>query len=644
MPKYSELAKKCDRLRAYTLTAIHAAKSGHPGGSLSAIDLLATLYFEKLRHDPKNPDLPERDRVIISKGHCAPALYAVMAEAGYFKLEDIVGLRRLKSKFQGHPDRLSLKGVEVSTGCLGQGLGIAVGVALAGKLKNENYRVYCLMGDGEQQSGNIWESVMSAPHYKLDNLTAIVDKNKLEIGGLTSKLMDIDPLDEKYKSFGWEVIEIDGHDHSQIFCAYNEAEKVKDKPVVIIANTIKGKGVSFMENNPEWHSKAPTYDQLKQAIKDLRVDIDIDYLLRKADQDTKQIKGMLESKTPKFRKNYRWNSQQNMKVETKSVRKTFGEALDKLVEKEFDKVVVITADSSTSICVTDFRGKKIETGIAEQNMTTIAAGLAKEGFIPVIGGYALFSSGRNWDQLRTSICYNNLNVKVAGVGGLVGEDGATHQALEDLHLTIALPNMKVVVPCDALESEKVVRDVLSIYGPCFIRLPREKSPIVTKEDTPHKFGEANIIRLIQEAKEFRDAFKIRLASEYEGENEDLSIISCGILTPEAMRAAYILSEEYEINTRIIDMHTLKPIDKKTVVNAAKETKAIITIEEQQKGALGNLVASIIAEEGLSNKQLKFLRMGVEDQFGESGEPYELVKEFGLSAEHIASNAVDLLNK
>ena len=267
--KIAELHNMAKQVRKDILTMITEAGSGHPGGSLSSTDLLVALYFAKLKHDPKNPDWEDRDRVVLSKGHACPLLYAVLSRAGYVPSEKLCTLRKLGSPLQGHPDRLKTTGVDMSTGSLGQGLSVGVGMALGGKLDRQDWRVYVLMGDGEMQSGAIWEAAMSAGHYKLDNLCGIVDSNNFQIDGAVEEIMGVKPLADKWRAFRWHVIEIDGHDMQQILNAYDEAAKVKDAPTVIIANTVKGKGVSFMENVCEWHGKAPSKEQCAQAIEEL---------------------------------------------------------------------------------------------------------------------------------------------------------------------------------------------------------------------------------------------------------------------------------------------------------------------------------------------------------------------------------------
>ncbi len=265
----SELSSIANKLRIHVIEMTSAAGSGHPGGSLSSADLMAVLYFRIMKHDPKDPAMEDRDRFVLSKGHVAPVLYASLAEAGYFPTADLLTLRKLGSKLQGHPVRGKVPGVEMSTGSLGQGLSMASGIALAGKMDKKDYRVFCLLGDGEMQSGQNWEAAMFAAHYRLGNLTAFVDRNRLQITGETEKRLAVAPLEDKFKAFGWNTMTIDGHDIQQIIDAC-EKSAGSDRPTAVIMNTIKGKGVSFMENNVGFHGKACNAEETATALKELR--------------------------------------------------------------------------------------------------------------------------------------------------------------------------------------------------------------------------------------------------------------------------------------------------------------------------------------------------------------------------------------
>lgn len=265
----NELRKMAVNIRKGIIEEVYSGQSGHPGGSLSIADILTVLYFNQLNIDERNPKWEDRDRFVLSKGHCSPALYSCLANRGFFSLEDLKTFRNIKSYLQGHPDMKNIPGVDMTTGSLGQGLSAAVGMAIAGKMDNKNYRVYCVLGDGEIEEGQIWEAAMSANKYKLDNLCVIVDNNNLQIDGTIKEVMSPYPIDEKFRSFGFEIIKIDGHNIQEIIDAFDVAKNVKEKPVCIIAKTIKGKGISYMENQVGWHGKAPNEEQYKIALEEL---------------------------------------------------------------------------------------------------------------------------------------------------------------------------------------------------------------------------------------------------------------------------------------------------------------------------------------------------------------------------------------
>jgi transketolase len=650
-----ELQQQAALMRGYNLVALHAAGSGHSGGTLSIMDVTAALYLRCADLDPTNANWKLRDRIIWSAGHKAPALYVGLAFAGFCKKEEVVTLRKLYSPFQGHPHWVKLPGVEVSSGSLGQGLSIAVGAAIAQKLDGIPAKTLCIMGDGEQQEGQIWEAVMEAAHYKLDNLIAFVDENHLQIDGNVTDVMNVYPLDEKYASFGWNVVRINGHDMKQIVEAVEATKKTASgKPTAVICETVKGKGVSFMENVAGWHGKAPSREELDKALVELGVadKIPVNDLLAVAKKyQAEVVEPRLAAKVPRFSKNYWWNSATTMKVDMKPTRMGFGESLRE--NGDDPRVCCLGLDISGSITISDFYAKNPERknrwlsmGIAEQSATAVAAGLAREGKLPVFGTYATFAAARNLDQIRVSVCYGNFNVMIAGAhGGVsVGPDGSTHQALEDCFAMMSLPNMTVVVPCDAVETKKATTHLLFKHvGPKYIRFAREATPIVTDESSPFVLGKANVLRLRNESEKMLSALEQKLASDYTNENEDLTIIACGPMVPEALRAAFILKQEFGYETRVVNMHTLKPIDTDAIIRAAKETGVIVTAEEHQIGALAWRVSGIITE----NKDLYGVpvltgAIGVKDRFGDSGAPWELIKEFEVSAEHIAQKAAELM--
>ena len=649
-----ELKEQAALMRAYNLVALCAAGSGHAGGTLSIMDVAAALYLRSANHDPGNPDWPMRDRIIWSGGHKAPALYVGLAFAGFFNKEDVMTLRKLGSPFQGHPHRLKLPGVEVSTGSLGQGLSIAVGVALTQKMDGIPAKTFCIMGDGEQQEGQIWEAAMEAEHYKLDNLIGIIDENHLQIDGPVADVMNIDPIDQKYHSFGWNVLRIDGHDMEQIVETLERVKQSTDgRPTMLICYTVKGKGVSFMENVAGWHGLAPNVEELNKALHEMKIaaKIPVAELLASAKAFQTTVDEKLKNKMPTFSGDYWWNSGSNMKVEMRPTRAGFGEALR--AAGDDPRVCCLGLDISGSITINEFHARNPERkkrwlslGIAEQSATSVAAGLAREGKLPVFGTYATFAAARNLDQIRVSVCYGNFNVMIAGAhGGVsVGADGATHQALEDCATMMSLPNMTVVVPCDALETRKATTNLLFNHvGPKYIRFAREATPVVTNESSPFVVGKANVLRLRCEPAMMVDAFEQVLAEDYVSEDENLTIIACGPMVPEAMRAAWILKNEFGYETRVINMHTLKPLDEHAVRRAALETGIIVTAEEHQVGALAWRISGVItASKELYGRPVLTGAIGVQDRFGESGAPWELIKEFEVSAEHIARKARELM--
>jgi transketolase len=649
-----ELKDAAKLMRGYDLVALNAAGSGHAGRTLSIMDIAAALYLRVAEHDPGNPNWEDRERIIWSTGHKAPSLYLGLAFAGFCPLEDVALLRKLGSPYQGHPHWLKLPGVEVSTGSLGQGLSIAVGVALAGKLNGKSYKTFCIMGDGEQQEGQIWEAAMEASHHRLDHLVGIVDCNRLQIDGPVAEVMNVEPLEDKYRGFGWELRRIDGHNMEQVVEALESAKSNSGKPLVLLADTVKGKGVSFMENIAGWHGKSPSRDEMIKGLNELGVAdrIPVQALLDKAQKYQEAIDRKLHQKMPQFNHDYWWNRALNMKVRMEPTRKGFGQALAENGGDE--RVVCLGLDISGSITISEFyaskperRNRWISMGIAEQSATSVAAGLAKEGKLPVFGTYATFAAARNLDQIRTSICYGEFNVMIAGAhGGVsVGPDGATHQALEDLFAMCGLPNMTVVVPCDAVETRKATNFLLLEHkGPKYIRFAREATPVVTDEQTPFVLGKANVIRLRQPGESFAKAFETKLENKYEDEGEDLTIVACGPMVPEAMRAAWILKHEFGYETRVLNLHTLKPIDEAGIIWAAKQTGIILTAEEHQIGALAWRVSNVItASPVLYGQPVITGAIGVKDRFGDSGAPWELIKEFEVSAEHIAHKAVELVD-
>ena len=544
-----ELMKTANEVRKGIVTAVHSAKSGHPGGSLSAADIYTYLYFEEMNIDPKDPKKADRDRFVLSKGHTAPGYYSTLAHRGFFPVEDLTTLRKVGSYLQGHPDMKHIPGVDMSSGSLGQGISAAVGMAISAKLSDDDYRVYTLLGDGEIQEGQVWEASMLAGHRKLDNLVVIVDNNNLQIDGKITDVNSPYPIDKKFEAFNFHVINIDGNDFDQIEAAFKEARETKGMPTAIIAKTIKGKGVSFMEDQAGWHGKAPNDEQYAQAMEEVK------------------------------------------KIAT---RESYGNALVEL-GKEHEDLVVLDADlaeaTKTGMFKKAFPERHIDCGIAECNMIGVAAGIAATGKVPFASSFAMFAAGRAFEQVRNSVGYPKLNVKIGAThaGISVGEDGATHQCNEDIALMRTIPGMIVINPSDDVEAKAAVKAAYEHVGPVYLRFGRLAVP-----------------------------------------GTDVTIIATGLEVSESLAAAEKLAAD-GISAEVINMHTIKPLDEASVVAAAAKTGKIVTVEEHSViGGLGSAVCDVVAEKAPA----KVMKIGVNDTFGESGPAVELIKKYGLDADSI----------
>lgn len=588
--KVLQLEEKAKVIRQSVIDMLVEAGSGHTAGSLDMADIFTYLYFHFLKHDPKNPKWEYRDRLILSNGHICPVLYASMAHAGYFSVDQLKTLRKMGSPLQGHPDRAFLPILETSSGPLGSGLSQAVGMALADRMNFGNTsgrKFICIMSDGELNEGNSWEAIMLAGKEKLTNLIAIVDRNKIQISGNTEDVMPLDPLADKWRAFNWEVLEIDGHNFVDIDKALEMTRSNFGKPIVIIAKTISSKGIPEYEGKYEWHGKVPSGGRTS-----------------------------ITEAAPQC-----------------SMRSGFGEGL--IVAANTDKrIVALSADLSESTGILEFTKKfpdrYIEVGVAEQNLVTVASGLAAEGKIPFVSSYAVFSPGRNWEQIRTTICYNNQPVKIVSThaGVNVGPDGGSHQALEDIALMRVLPNMVVISPCDAIEAKKAIIAVSKTKDPSYIRLVREKSPVITDENSHFIIGKAQIIF---EHKVESNAKKV--LHKIIGENNKIptvGIIATGPILYKALTVAKKLAQEGK-NVSVMNISTIKPLDEHAVISFAHKMGALVTCEEHQLyGGLGSAVSECLA----SHFPVPIEFVAVRDKFGQSGKPEELLEHYGLGEKDI----------
>ena len=603
-----ELELMAAKGRLLAVEAVHRAASGHPGGSLSIMDALAVLYGRVMRVDPARPDDPDRDRFVLSKGHCSPALYSILALKGFFPESDLELFRSIKGHMSGHPDMRCVKGVDMSTGSLGQGISAAVGMALAGKLDGKDYRVYAALGDGEIEEGQVWEAFMAAAKYELDNLCAFIDINGLQIDGPTQDVMPTEPLDAKLLAFNWNGIHCDGHDIEALAAAFEVAQSVKGKPTVILLKTTKGKGVSFMEDQAGWHGKAPNDEQMETAraeltarIVELEAELSKDHDCAEggfADDAGDCAEGGAE------------------KPAKKATREVFGETIAALSAEDPD-LVVLDADLAGATKSGTFKNacpeRFLDCGIAEQNMVGIAAGLAACGKKPFACSFAMFSTGRAFEQVRNSVAYPHLNVKIIGShGGLsVGEDGATHQCIEDLSVMRTIPGMVVLNPCDGPEMEQAVKALLAYDGPAYMRLGRSAvEPVTDYADGAYAF-------------EIGKGLTLRNGS-------DVTVAATGLMVQAALKAAEALAAE-GVSVRVLDIHTIKPLDEELILRAAKETGAIVTSEEHNViGGLGSAVCECVA----GACPVPVIRHGVNDEFGRSGKAQEVLDAYGLNADGI----------
>lgn len=612
--KISELKSKAGEIRKSIVGMLIQARSGHLAGALGMTDILTYLYFHTLKHNPKNPSWKYRDRVILSNGHICPGLYATMAHAGYFDMRELQTLRKLDSMLQGHPDRNFLPALETSSGPLGSGLSQAVGMAIADRIDFGNTsgkKFYCLMSDGELDEGNTWEAIMLAGKERVSSLIAIIDRNNIQISGKTDEVMPLNPLSDKWRAFNWHVIETDGHDFMQIDRAIEMAKINSGKPTVIIAKTIPSRGIPEFEGKYEWHGKAPTSrEDVGLACRAVGLPIPNPV------PNTEVLLDRLEVNKPQW----------------KSMRTAFGEGL--IIATGADpSVVALSADLSDSTGLSEFKKKfpdrYIEVGVAEQNLVTVASGLASMGKIPFVASYAIFSPGRNWEQIRTTICYNNQPVKIVSThaGINVGPDGGSHQALEDIAMMRVLPNMVVISPCDAKEAKKAIIAVAKTKDPTYVRLVRESSPVITDDDTPFKIGKAQIIF---ESNGNNRGVLGGIFKPKKPTNQSVGIIATGTLVYQALNVAKKLVSEGNSVT-VMNVSTIKPLDEDAIIKLAHKTGALVTCEEHQMaGGLGSAVSECLAK----HFPIPIEFVAVNDKFGQSGTPEELFTKYGLTEEDV----------
>ena len=597
------------RLRLASVRSTSAAGSGHPSSCCSAADVVAALFFDHMTFDAKNPQYDHNDRFVLSKGHAAPLLYAVWAELGLIEQTELERLRKIDCDLEGHPTP-RLPFVDVPTGSLGQGICAAIGIALNARRIGSDYRTYVLLGDGESAEGSVWESAQVGELYELDNLCAITDVNALGQSGATQWCHDMAALDRKWTAFGWHTVVIDGHDMAEILAALDDAKRTSGQPTMILAKTIKGKGVSFMEGEAGWHGKPiKPGDELDQALGELELQLGENRTLPsimvpssvQKDSDGFPVAVRLPRDPP-----YDLGSEVATRV-------AYGNAIAALGESD-SRIVALDADVGNSTFSQTFQQalpeRFYQMHIAEQAMIGAAMGFASRGAIPFPSSFACFLT-RASDFIRMA-GIGQMNIKIAGshAGVSIGEDGPSQMALEDLAMMRAVPDCAVLYPCDGVSTERLTEVAATYHGMAYIRTSRPKTPVIYSSTEEFVLGGSKVLR--------------------ESGKDVVTIVAAGVTVFEALKAYEVLRNE-GITVRIIDAYSLQPIDQSTLLAAGHQTGGrIVTVEDHYPtGGLGDAVSEAVACDDMSVERLAVRAVP------RSGGSAELLERFGISAHKIA---------
>jgi transketolase len=613
-PSVQALQNIATELRIDSILSTTEAGSGHPTSCMSAADIVATLFFGEMRFDPKQPENPQNDRFVLSKGHAAPVLYAAWAEAGFVPKSELVKLRRIDSDLEGHPTpRLSF--VDVATGSLGQGICAAVGIALNARRIQSEYRTYVLLGDGEMAEGSVWEAANLALFHNLDNLCGIIDVNALGQSRHTQFDHNLDALAARWNAFGWHTLIVDGHDIQALLHAFAAARAAKNHPTMILARTIKGKGVAAVEGKDGWHGKAfKKGEEADRAIAELKTQ-----LVEGAPHPP--IPAPSSRPTPESAPDYSKMPAPSYKPgEQVATREAWGTALAALGTVDA-RVVALDADVKNSTFSDRFEkahpDRFFQNFIAEQIMVGTGMGLAARGAIAFATTFACFLT-RAADFIRMAGISNarrQLNLKLTGshAGVSIGEDGPSQMALEELGLFRAVPNCAVVYPCDAVSTERLVVEMAKWAGLAYMRTSRPKTDIIYGLDEKFPIGGSKVLR--------------------QSPNDVATVAAAGVTVYEALKAHDQLKAA-GMPIRVIDLYSIQPIDATTLVAAAKATKGVlITVEDHYPaGGIGDAVSEAVAHAGIAVKRLAVRELP------RSGQPTELLDRYGISAQHIV-NAV-----
>ncbi len=601
-----KIKEKARRLGILSMMCTTAAGSGHPTSCLSAAELVAATFFHAMKFDPRNPNGPESDRFVLSKGHAAPVLYAALAEAGVFPASRVMTLRQFSSELEGHPTP-RIPGVDAATGSLGQGLSVGAGLAIGARLDKLGTRVFVLMGDGELAEGNIWEAAEFAGHYALDNLIALADINALGQSERTMYQHDMEIYRKKFEAQGWETQVIDGHDVPAVIAALDRAKSAKGRPQAIVARTIKGHGVSFLADKDGWHGKALSKEQLDKAVAELGgpIQLPADPGRSYARKDLPEPPNFAEPPAPSYKS--------DAKVAT---REAYGDAL-KRIGGVNPHIVALDGDVKNSTFAETFGDafpdRFFQAYIAEQNMISVGVGLAARGKVPFLSTFACFLS-RAYDQVRMA-AISRSPIKLCGshCGVSIGEDGPSQMALEDIASFRAVHSSVILYPSDAYSAERLTEQAARLPGITYIRTSRPKTPFLYSAKDKFPVPGFHVLR--------------------QSDKDAALIVTAGITVHESLKA-YEQLKSGGIFARVIDLYCVKPINGTQLAeHLHKCNNSLITVEDHYpEGGLGEAVVSALAE--VESAPARFKKLAV-NGLPHSGKPDELLDAFGISARHIA---------
>ncbi len=598
-----------NQLRIHSIASTTAAGSGHPTSCCSAADVMATLFFGHMRYDAKNPHYHNNDRFVLSKGHAAPLLYAAWAETGLFPASELLKLRQFGSDLEGHPTP-RLPFVDVATGSLGQGLSVGAGMALAARLDRLDYNTYVLMGDGEIAEGSVWEAASFAGIYKLNNLIAIVDDNRLGQSQATAFGHDVNIYRKRFESFGWRVEDVDGHDIEELLEVLSGVG-LNDQPLCIIAKTYKGAGVSFLQDQDGWHGKPLNPAEAAKAIAELQPSSKSGIGV--------PIPAPTQLPAPNLAAPASYPPVNYKPGDQVATREAYGTALARIGETD-QRIVALDGDTKNSTYADKFFKKfpdrSIECFIAEQNMVGAATGFGARGKVPFASTFACFFT-RAYDQIRVA-GISQANLKLAGshVGVSIGEDGPSQMALEDIAMMRAIAGSVVLYPSEAVSTEKLVEQMAQKKGICFLRTSRPKTPVIYGNDEPFPIGGAKVLR--------------------QNAGDKVTVVAAGVTLHEALKAAETLKAE-GIGITVIDAYSIKPLGKDVIKAAAQKTgNTVITVEDHYlEGGLGDAVAGELSVDGIKVHKLAVTLLP------RSGKPAELLAHFGIDAAGIVKKVKSL---